>query len=399
MMHATAPSIPRGWLGRRSALALAALLLAASAAADEVTRVYWTEWQSYNQERSRVARAAADGSGVETLLDGLTGGAGAGDLAIDSAAQALYLANPADDLLERVNLDGSGRQTVLAGVNPAGLALDLAGGKIYWTESVHTDPRVCRADLDGSDAEDLFVLSDGCDPQGIVVDADADVFFWAERMDQQIWRATAAGATCILQCYHGIGHPRGLALSADRIYWSTGEAIMSATRLGDDVQAVIDDLPDAPRHIERDPGTGRIYWVSGDDYDGLVQRVDADGTGLVTLVEDLRYGNGFALEFGEPVAAPDTPWAELAVGSHPNPFNPQTTVTFTIPTAGAIRLDVFDARGRHVRTLADGVHAAGSRQVSWRGRDVAGRDVASGVYLLRLQSSGRTTMARAVLAR
>jgi hypothetical protein len=388
----------RGRIGLTLAISLAVLLAAAGAPAEQVTRVYWTEWNYYNPDLCVVARAAADGSGVETVIDGLNGDGGPGDLVVDAEAAVLYVGNAPADAIERVNLDGSGRETVVAGTNPEGLALDPVHGKIYWIDARYNGPGIWRADLDGSDVEQIVAASDGSGPYGVVVDAAAGYIFWSERMDQQLYRANldGSGAWRFLECHDGIGHPRGVALSATRIYWATGESIMSATRDGDDVRVVIEDLDEAPYHIERDAETGRIYWVT---QGGMVQRVEADGTGLTTLVDGSQSSNGFALEMGEPVAAPDVLEPALAVAVHPSPFNPRTTITFTTPGPGSVRLDVLDARGRRVRTLASGFLPAGPQRMIWDGCDGAGRPLASGVYLVRVAAGGRSVTGRAVLTR
>jgi len=74
--------------------------------------------------------------------------------------------------------------------------------------------------------------------------------------------------------------------------------------------------------------------------------------------------------------------------NHPNPFNPMTTISYGVPQdqEGAwVRLNVYDAQGRLVRSLVDGPSAAGTRQAIWDGRDDHGRRVQSGVYFYRLQ--------------
>jgi hypothetical protein len=70
----------------------------------------------------------------------------------------------------------------------------------------------------------------------------------------------------------------------------------------------------------------------------------------------------------------------------PNPFNHSTVVRFELDQAGTVKLNVYDARGRLVRVLAAGTHGAGSHGVTWDGTDRAGRQVASGVYQVRLVS-------------
>lgn len=72
----------------------------------------------------------------------------------------------------------------------------------------------------------------------------------------------------------------------------------------------------------------------------------------------------------------------------PNPFNPRTTIRFALPHAGAARLAVYDLAGRLVRTLVDGSLPQGASEVVWDGRDAAGRSVATGAYVARLESGG-----------
>lgn len=86
---------------------------------------------------------------------------------------------------------------------------------------------------------------------------------------------------------------------------------------------------------------------------------------------------------------PDTvdvpPAAALALAqNHPNPFNPQTTITFSLPRAQDVSLRVYDVQGRCVATLAHGERAAGAHQVAWQGRDDRGLAVPSGTYIYRL---------------
>ena len=75
--------------------------------------------------------------------------------------------------------------------------------------------------------------------------------------------------------------------------------------------------------------------------------------------------------------------ASLAQNS-PNPFNPTTTISFTVVDKGNVTLNVYDANGRLVRTLANGVSDVGTHELTWDGRDNAGTTVGSGVYFYRL---------------
>lgn len=82
----------------------------------------------------------------------------------------------------------------------------------------------------------------------------------------------------------------------------------------------------------------------------------------------------------------------------PNPFNPRTTIAFTLPTGGPVSLSVFDLSGRRVRELIAGeTLEAGRHETVWFGRDDQGRALASGTYLYRLRVGEDVQTRRAVL--
>jgi hypothetical protein len=74
----------------------------------------------------------------------------------------------------------------------------------------------------------------------------------------------------------------------------------------------------------------------------------------------------------------------------PNPFGARTTLAYALERAGAVRLSIFDAAGRRLVTLVDGVQPAGRHLVVWDGREANGKEAASGVYVTRLESAGET---------
>ena len=79
----------------------------------------------------------------------------------------------------------------------------------------------------------------------------------------------------------------------------------------------------------------------------------------------------------------------------PDPVRGSARFTFALPVAGDVTLELFDAQGRHVRTLAAASLPAGRYVRMWDARDEAGRAVPSGVYLARLSSSGVSSSGRA----
>jgi hypothetical protein len=85
----------------------------------------------------------------------------------------------------------------------------------------------------------------------------------------------------------------------------------------------------------------------------------------------------------------------------PNPFNPRTSITFSVePPGREVALKIYDVTGREIRTLIDNEAVTGTRTVWWNGTDNQGRHVASGVYLYRLTSkTGESVTRKMVLVR
>jgi len=72
--------------------------------------------------------------------------------------------------------------------------------------------------------------------------------------------------------------------------------------------------------------------------------------------------------------------------NYPNPFNASTSIPLLIDSPTQLQINIYDARGRWVRTLADDYYERGSTEMIWDGRDSGGRDVASGVYSVQAKS-------------
>ncbi|MEM9665101.1 MAG: FG-GAP-like repeat-containing protein [Bacteroidota bacterium] len=82
----------------------------------------------------------------------------------------------------------------------------------------------------------------------------------------------------------------------------------------------------------------------------------------------------------------DQPTAPRLLGNYPNPFNPTTSIQYQLHTTTDVRLTVYDVLGNEVAVLVEGMRPAGTYEARWDGRDAAGRAVASGVYLYRLEA-------------
>jgi glucose/arabinose dehydrogenase len=129
-----------------------------------------------------------------------------------------------------------------------------------------------------------------------------------------------------------------------------------------------------------------------------VVSIGQDGLGELYIV-DLGRGAIYHIQ-GDTTAADDLPAALRLDQNVPNPFNPQTTISYVVPGDGTrIRLDILDAGGNLVRTLVETTASAGRQTRVWDGRNDRGREVAAGVYLYRLTVGENMTARKMALIR
>ncbi|NNE08701.1 MAG: hypothetical protein HKN20_09085 [Gemmatimonadetes bacterium] len=93
------------------------------------------------------------------------------------------------------------------------------------------------------------------------------------------------------------------------------------------------------------------------------------------------------------------PVARGQLTSAPNPFNPVTRIRYNLPEAADVTLEVVAPSGRRVAVLDRGYRPQGAAEVSWDGRDDAGRPVASGAYFVRLTAGSASWKHKIVLVK
>jgi hypothetical protein len=133
----------------------------------------------------------------------------------------------------------------------------------------------------------------------------------------------------------------------------------------------ITSLTDTTLLFSRDRIDGMVFWG--------VRATDGQGLSSWSL-ERWRLSVSTDVEGEEEVL----PGVFVLYQNFPNPFNSETQITYRIPELGRVRLEVFDVRGRRVRTLVDGEQGMGRHTVGWEGRDAFGREMPSGVYVVQL---------------
>lgn len=91
------------------------------------------------------------------------------------------------------------------------------------------------------------------------------------------------------------------------------------------------------------------------------------------------------------------PAAELLIANYPNPFNPSTTISFSLPVEGHASIDIFSLNGQKVRELVNDTLTAGLHEVVWDGRSDYGDQLASGMYIARIAAGNQVASQRMLL--
>ncbi|MDK9700963.1 MAG: T9SS type A sorting domain-containing protein [bacterium] len=124
----------------------------------------------------------------------------------------------------------------------------------------------------------------------------------------------------------------------------------------------------------------------------LVQVRARDAEGDTSVWSPLRWVTIVVDDAPSPSAT--VPYTFGLQETYPNPFNAQTTIHYSLATAGTMSLQLFDVTGRLVTTLASGRQTAGTHELRWNGSNHA-----SGVYWLRLTSGSQTATRKVALVK
>ena len=89
----------------------------------------------------------------------------------------------------------------------------------------------------------------------------------------------------------------------------------------------------------------------------------------------------------------------LDARNFPNPFNPETTISFSVPVSGPTTLKVYNLKGQVIRTLVNDSREAGRHSVVWNGKDDNGNSVSSGMYFFRVHNDGKHVTRKMLLSK
>jgi hypothetical protein len=155
---------------------------------------------------------------------------------------------------------------------------------------------------------------------------------------------------------------------------------------------------------------GFFQYQNGRNFEGFI--IKRDGVTIAEGVTELTYTdedveNGiheyevvacFSTENSDPINTTievyntgnqaELPMVTKLSGNYPNPFNPTTTIEFSLAQQQKVRIDIYNIKGEKVKTLVNSTLPADNHKVVWNGNDDNQRQVASGMYFYKMQTQG-----------
>jgi hypothetical protein len=196
-----------------------------------------------------------------------------------------------------------------------------------------------------------------------------------------------AGIISDLYCNGGIGIATLLQESAASYRGGAAEVTWRLSRMDEGIQF---------RVLRKEEGAA-AYGTPSDD-------IEANGLSFTYRDKSVVPGNTYRYQVEytdgsgshvlfetDPVAVAPLPFA--LDQNWPNPFNPSTTISYYLPEAARVRLEIFDVAGRRIVCLMDGNKERGNHSAVWNGAAESGEPAAAGLYIYRL-TAGRETLSR-----
>ncbi|RLC52904.1 MAG: hypothetical protein DRH79_04355 [Candidatus Cloacimonadota bacterium] len=127
---------------------------------------------------------------------------------------------------------------------------------------------------------------------------------------------------------------------------------------------------------ESSPGRGNLSFQNSDNSIQNHKHARQKEKTLLNLISYETSGNADQIPI---------PNKAILYNNYPNPFNPETKISFAIPEESNVRISIYNIKGQRVKTLVNDHLERGIHEIIWRSKDNSGKSVASGVYFYKLE--------------
>ncbi len=136
----------------------------------------------------------------------------------------------------------------------------------------------------------------------------------------------------------------------------------------------------------------RIYGDSGIDRAHSIQQISENDFVVLGFTHLTGSADFWLLRLGleTGINSNSIPDNKIFINNYPNPFNPATTISFSIPEESHAEISIYNIKGQKIKQLHSDQLSADRHSVVWDGRDDSGKPVSSGVYFYKLEANGKT---------
>ncbi len=243
-------------------------------------KIYWTDVST-----EKIQRANLDGSNMEDLVT--TGLDNPQSLALDLINNKMYWSDQGIGKIQRANLDGTSIQDLITTLVDFAydITLDISNNKMYWRDS---DYGIKRANMDGSSIQVIYDDTDGLGySPSMTIDFNNNKIYWINNhnvisgLDSKIQRADLDGSN-LEDLYTTGGGFRFIDLNNNNKLYGINsyKGLLQKSNLDGTNIEIINNYLVFPREIDLDITNGKMYWIDL----GIIQRSNLDGTSVEDLV-------------------------------------------------------------------------------------------------------------------
>ena len=371
-------------------------------------KIYWAE-----SITGKIKKADLDGNNIVEVITGLSSPV---DVGLDLVNNKVYWSDNGigQKKISRSDLTTIASEDVIIGLDQVGgIEVDAEFSKLYWVDFGATD-KVSRANLDGSSPQDLVTIPSGS-PRGIAVDKDNNKLFWSDVLGQSIGRSNRDG-TSSSTILSTLSHPIGIstdwesALPVELTTFSINiventailnwETATEVNNYGFEVERQYQELSikNQESNLEN-PSWEKVAFIAGSGnsnsnkvYSYSDNSISASGKYLYRLKQididgKFEYSNTIEVEVGIPT--------EFDVQQNfPNPFNPSTTISFSIPEMNNVSVKIYNMLGQEVFTLVNEQLGAGRYNYNFDASNLS-----SGNYIYRVTAGKNVETRKMILVK